>query len=276
VRYIKLGTTDNKARQALEELKESFLKEQGVFITAGAEDLESVLRKSLEIKESLSGQMTGLFAAGDILPPLARQDENLRVITLDAEKVITSTKAAGGFDVKAFGPFTEGLKGMLTNNSPISLNDLDPVRDAIEKILVKDDHGWKTLVTGNLREGAGLEHHPGLAYTGPSFIKQELLHILKKDAVVISLIGLLIVNIVLYIDFRRVSYVILCQVPAFCAIICVLGIMGFSGISLNFITRSSSSCLGIGTDYPCTSSTASDGPGHRAAFSRQVRSSWQG
>jgi predicted RND superfamily exporter protein len=251
----KLGTTDNKARQALEELKESFLKEQGVFITAGAEDLESVLRKSLEIKESLSGQMTGLFAAGDILPPLARQDENLRVLSsLDAEKVIRDFNrkaAAAGFDVKSFGPFTEGLKNMLANSSPISINDLDPVRDAIEKILVKDDHGWKTLITGNLREGASLGNYPGLEYTGPAFIKQELLHILKKDAVVISLIGLLIVNIVLYIDFRRVSYVILCQVPAFCAIICVLGIMGLSGISLNFMNAIVFVMLvGIGTDYP--------------------------
>ena len=109
---------------------------------------------------------------------------------------------------------------MLTNRAPITITDLDPVRDALEKILVKDDHGWKTLITRNLKDGSGLEHYTGLEYTGPAFIKQELLHILEKDAVVISIIGLLIVNIVLYIDFRRVTNVILCQVPVFCAIIC--------------------------------------------------------
>jgi hypothetical protein len=203
----KLGTTNNKAREALEELKESFLKEQGVFITADAEDLESVLRRSLEIKESLSGQMTGLFAAGDILPPLARQEENLLVLSsLDAGKIVRDFNrraAEAGFDVKAFGPFTEGLKNMLTNRTTITIDDLDPVRDALEKILVEDDHGWKTLIAGTLREGAALANNPGLEYTGPAFIKQELLHILKKDAVIISIIGLLIVNIVLYIDFRR-------------------------------------------------------------------------
>ncbi|MDH4230417.1 MAG: MMPL family transporter [Nitrospirota bacterium] len=250
----KLGTTDNKARQALEELKESYLEEQGVFIIAGAEDLESVLRRSLEIKESLSGKMTGLFAAGDILPPLSRQEENLRVLSsLDAGKIVRdfNRKAAeAGFDVRAFGAFTEGLKGMLANRAPVTVNDLEPVRDAIEKILVKDSHGWKTLITGNLREGAALGNYPGLEYTGPAFIKQELLHILKKDAIVISIIGLLLVNIVLFIDFRRLFYVILCQIPVFFAIICVLGIMGLSGISLNFMNAIVFVMLaGIGTDY---------------------------
>ena len=249
----KLGTADNPARQALEELKVSYIKQQGVFITETAQDLESVLSRSLEIKDFLSGKMTDIFVAGDILPPLSRQEENLKTLSsLKAGTIVRNFNlkvADAGFAVAAFRPFAGGLKNMLTNRAPITINDLEPVRDALGRILVKQDQGWKTLITGNLKDTTAL-NNSGLDYTGPAFIKQELLDILKRDAVVISIIGLILVNIILYIDFRNIYYVALCQAPVFVSILCVLGIMGLSGISLNFMNAIVFVMLvGIGTDY---------------------------
>lgn len=250
----KLGTADNPARQALEELKESYIKQQGVFITETAQDLESILSRSLEIKESLSGKMTGLFVAGDILPPMSRQEENLKTLSsLNADTIVRDFRrkaAEAGFAVTAFRPFIDGLKSMITNRTPITIKDLEPVRDAVDRILVKEADGWKTLITGNLKDSGALKNYLGLQYTGPVFIKQELLDILKHDAIVISVIGLILVNIILYIDFRNIYYVALCQVPVFVSILCVLGIMGLSGISLNFMNAIVFVMLvGIGTDY---------------------------
>ncbi len=249
----KLGTSDNPARQTLEGLKENYIKQQGVFITETAPDLDSALSRSLEIKDSLIGKMSDIFAAGDILPPMARQEENLRTLSsLNADAIVRDFQikaAEAGFAVNAFRPFTDGLKNMINNSSPITLKDLGPISDFIGRILTKEDNGWKTLITGNLMDGKTL-NNSGLDYTGPVFIKQELLDILKKDALVISIIGLILVNIMLYMDFRNIYYVILCQAPVFVSVLCVLGIMGLSGISLNFMNAIVFVMLaGIGTDY---------------------------
>jgi len=69
-------------------------------------------------------------------------------------------------------------------------------------------------------------------------------------AALISLIVLALVNIILYLDFRKIYHVILCQVPVFVSILCTLGIMGITGIRLNFVNAIVFALLfGIGTDY---------------------------
>lgn len=75
-------------------------------------------------------------------------------------------------------------------------------------------------------------------------------NITKPDAALISLIALALVNIILYLDFRRLSLVMICQAPVAISTICTLGIMGMMGISLDFMDAIVFALLfGIGTDY---------------------------
>lgn len=250
----KLGARDNPARKTLEKMEASYIKEYGIFITDTLPDPESALRKSLELKERLKNDLDDIKAAGDILPPVEKQQRNIQVLSvLNADRIIKDFDRKAeeeGFDASAFSEFRAGLRRMLLNREEIKIEDLHPIREVLDRLLIQDGNTWGIIVAGNLRENASLNALEGLTYTGRSLIKKELLEILRKDAVIISIIGLVLVNIVLYLDFRKIFYVFLCQFPVFISIICVLGIMGLSGISLNFMnTIVFVMLIGIGTDY---------------------------
>jgi predicted RND superfamily exporter protein len=139
---------------------------------------------------------------------------------------------------------------MLQNREPITFKDIGPVREALDRLLINEGGRWQVVVTGNLKQDAPRQVLAGFSHTGPSFIRQELLSILVKDTVIIGLISLTLVNIILYLDFRNVYHVLLCQAPVVVSSFCTLGIMGMTGISLNFMDAIVFVLLfGIGTDY---------------------------
>lgn len=250
----KLGTGNNPARITLEKMEAGYIKEYGIFLTDTFTDRESALRKSLELKGLLKNDLADIKAAGDILPPAERQQRNLQILSaLNADRIIKDFDRKAeeeGFAVSAFSEFRAGLRSMLLNREEITMEDLHPIREVLGRLLIHDGNNWSIIVAGNLKESASLNALNGLSYTGRSLIKKELLEILRKDAVIISIIGLVLVNIVLYLDFRKIYYVFLCQFPVFVSILCVLGIMGLSGISLNFMnTIVFVMLIGIGTDY---------------------------
>ncbi|MBI5633196.1 MAG: MMPL family transporter [Nitrospirae bacterium] len=250
----KLGTDDNRPRQAFERLKDTYIKEQGVFITDMSMEMETALIKSVEIKEALANDFEHITAAGDILPPQARQQKNLAALAaLDPQRVIRDFQkiaADKGFDVSEFRVFTEGINTMLRNREMITLRDIEPIRDVFERLLINEDDQWKIIVSGNLKKDRPLSALDGYTHTGPAFIRQELFSILKKDTALIGLIALAFVNIILYLDFRKLNLVLLCQAPVVVSILCTLGIMGMTGISLNFMNAVVFVLLfGIGTDY---------------------------
>ncbi|MEW6108239.1 MAG: MMPL family transporter [Nitrospirota bacterium] len=249
-----LGTGNNPARKILEDIRGSYIKEQGVFITEISEDLESALARSLRIKETVSRDMKDVVTAGDILPPISRQEKNIGTLaSLNAEEILDNfdrEAAEKGFNISGFHKFKEGLKNMLYNREPLTIKDMEPVKDFLGRLIAKENNGWRIIVTGNLAGNNSFDSFEGMKYTGPVFIRQELLDILKKDAVLVSAIGLILVNIILYIDFRKFFYVLLCQIPVFISILWTLGIMGLLGISLNFMNAIVFVMLiGIGTDY---------------------------
>lgn len=250
----RLGTDNNRPRMVLEKLKDTYIKEQGVFITDMSMDMESALIKSVEIKEALAKDFEHITAASDILPPEIRQKKNLSALAaLDPQKVIRDFQKIAvekGFDVSGFRLFTEALNTMLRNREMITLRDVEPIREVLERLLINEDDQWRIIVSGTLRNSVPLSALDGYTHTGPAFIKQELLSILKKDTAIIGVIGLVLVNIILYLDFRKVYHVLLCQAPVVISILCTLGLMGMTGISLNFMNAIVFVLLfGIGTDY---------------------------
>jgi len=250
----KLGTSDNKPRKVLEALKDNYIREQGTFITETSMEMEAALVRSVEIKEALAKDFENITAAGDILPPAIRQKQNLAALAdIDTQKVIANFKKTAsekGFDVSGFHLFTEGLERMLRNRELLTQKDIGPIRDFLDRLLIYENDQWRIIVTGNLKQDRPQSVLSGYTFTGPLFIKQELLSILKKDTILISIVGLLLVNIVVYLDFRNLFHVMLCQAPVAISTICTLGIMGIAGISLNFMNAIVFVLLfGIGTDY---------------------------
>jgi predicted RND superfamily exporter protein len=217
-------------------------------------DMESALVRSLEIKDSLKDSFSKISAAGDILPPAAIQKRNMDMLSkINAGKVVSDFRriaAEKGFDAASFNLFTEGLQRMLENRKSITPGDVEPLKDVLDRVLINEDDQWRIIVTGSMNKDAGASVLHGYSYTGPAFIKEELFSILRKDTIIISMAGLLLVNITLFLDFRSAYYMLLCQVTVAFSIICTLGIMGLSGISLNFMNAIVFVLLfGIGTDY---------------------------
>ncbi|GAB4483041.1 MAG: hypothetical protein OHK006_02920 [Thermodesulfovibrionales bacterium] len=249
----RLGTRDNPARTALERMKGRFVKEADVFLKGSAPDLDAALEKSLELKRASAETLEGVTAAADFLAPRHVQERNLEAIRrLDADRIVRDFQRAAknaGFLPEAFAPFLGRLRLMLANRDLLTIDDLGPLRSGMDRLLVREKDGWTVLVTGSLRRGASAAKLPASA-TGPQFVRQELLSILVRDTVLISIVGLLLVNAVLYLDFRNVYDTILCQAPVFLSILWTLGVMGMAGISLNFMNAFVFVMLfGIGTDY---------------------------
>ena len=139
---------------------------------------------------------------------------------------------------------------MLRNREMITFTDFEPLKEVLERLLINEDDQWTIIVSGTLRKNVPLSALDGYSHTGQTFIRQELFSILKRDTAIISMISLVIVNIILYLDFRKIYHVMLCQIPVAVSILCTLGIMGLSGISLNFMNAIVFVLLfGIGTDY---------------------------
>ena len=249
-----LGTDDNRPRKVFEDLKKTYIREQGVFITDSSVEMETALARSVEIKEALAKDFESISAAGDILPPVVLQTRNLSALAAIDPKTVArnfrKTAAEKGFDLAGFGLFLDGLEKMLNNKEMITLGDVAPVSEVLDRFLIKENGRWSIIVTGNLRSSASPAALEGYACTGPAFIKKELLSIFVKDMLVIGILSFLIVITVLYLDFRKVFHVFLCLVPVILSVVMTLGIMGMTGISLNFMDAIVLVLLfGIGTDY---------------------------
>lgn len=250
----RLGTRDNPARKLLLDLQDGFLRTENIFVRARADSLEQALRESRRIKRSLAGSSVEVFGPDDLLPPLEDQLRNLSVISgIDADAVVRTFLAEAdraGFERERFFDSASALRAMLENRNILERADLGPVRKAIDRILVRDERGWNVIVTGSLKTEGMNEAIDVADMTGPALVRKELLSVLANDTFLISIVGLLLVNIVLYLDFRKISYVILSQAPVAISIVWTLGVMGMSGISLNFMNAFVFVMLfGIGTDY---------------------------
>lgn len=73
--------------------------------------------------------------------------------------------------------------------------------------------------------------------------------LLKQEVIHVGLIALLFVGLILIVAFRRISLLVMTLLPLLCSVWITLGIIGFLGIELNFLTFSVIPILlGIGID----------------------------
>lgn len=260
-----LGTKDNPYRAIFENLQQNYIKTQGFIITGNAKDPDDAVQKSLMVKEALKNKIDHIFTPGDILPPLSKQLSNIKALeSVKPDTVVKGFKQKAkemGFNVSFFNEYLNRLSGLLRNKDTIGINELGPTKNILDRFLKKEGEDYTFLITGNLKKGVPTSvtknvisnfksQISNLSYTGPSFVKEELLNILRRDAIIITVIGLVFVNIVLYLDFRKSFYVLLCQLPVFISIIWVFSIMGFFKIDFNFMNATMFVMLfGIGTDY---------------------------
>lgn len=222
------------------------------------------------------GTILGFSALTSVVPSPRRQEQAVAWLAagrasglLDPARVEADFRAALAAEGMRPEPFARGLelfRQAIAPTRPTTPQEFAggeaATRQILDRYLQKTDDGWMSVVylypPQNLwrREAppAAVELAAGLGpdiyLTGPNVLNAHMRNRIKRDAVVSAVLGFVLVVLLLWIDFRRTSDVLLALFPLVVGIIWMLGGMGLLGIKLNFMNVFvTTMIIGIGVDY---------------------------
>ncbi len=220
------------------------------------------------------GVLVGADGVTSVLPPAARQRrvlewlERARADRLDMERVRTTFDAAlttEGLRAAAFADGVELFADAVARSAPLGIDELAQTPEAeklLQRYLRRDEDGWKSVVY--LHPPAGLwrrepppqvvelarELGPGATLTGANVVSEVLRRRVLRDALVASVIGLLAVGLLLWLDYGNLADTALSLAPLTVGIVWMLGAMAALDLSMNFMNIFvSTMIIGIGVDY---------------------------
>jgi predicted RND superfamily exporter protein len=246
-------------------IAEADTKEEAVALTA---KVEQRLKPFLE--NEIVGSSDSILS---YLPPDADQNlilERLRTDTdgrFDAER-IRKTFMRGleqqGFRDDAFDLFLGRMDRFLQPARPIRLDDLeqrgldslldryistDENRTRIVTYLFLSDPRWKREPPPDLVEQLTGDDE-GIVVTGTNVVGREFRMIFSREAPRAVMIGLIVVFILLWIDFRSLRLTAIALTQLIMGVILMLGLMKICGVQLNYVNSFvATMILGVGIDY---------------------------
>ena len=243
-----------------------------------APELEEVLELAERATERgrelvAAGELTGFDSVTGILPPLARQQEALEWLEehrqmVDGERVRASFGAALAAEGLRAEPFERGMDlfaAATGRAAPVTVAELEgseQMRRLLDRYLRSDDDGWSTVMylyppqgkwrrepppaAVQLAEDLG----PRAALTGFNTVSAFFRSLVLTDARLAALVGVVLVALLLWLDYRRLSYTLMSLAPLAVGIVWMLGAMVALGIAMNFMNIFvSTMIIGIGVDY---------------------------
>jgi predicted RND superfamily exporter protein len=209
----------------------------------------------------------------DFLPPRERQDEVIAALRAGADGpfdparirgTIESALDANGFRAEPFSDWLGMLDNFLAPKRPIALADLegqglgrmverfvhregDTVR--IVTYLYPTDPRWKREAPPGLVEA--LSRGDGrITVTGTNVVSRELRHLFVGDALRSVVLGLLIVAVLLWVDFRSLWLTGVALAQLLAGVVMMLGAMRLFGIAVNYANSFvATMIMGVGIDY---------------------------
>ena len=240
------------------------------------EALDAAGRVAAEARSLVdSDVILGVSSAASIVPPPGEQAEALAWLaarrhdgSLDHERIAASFEAALTEEGVRYAPFADGvdlLGRAIGLTRPVTLTDLEHAPQAqrlIDRVMLETDEGWKSVVylyppAETWRREAPPEAHQladdlgdDVILTGANVVNKVMRTRIKRDAWVAALIGTVAVWLLLWLDFRRLRASLLALMPLAVGVVLMLGAMGASGISMNFMNIFvTTMIIGIGVDY---------------------------
>jgi predicted RND superfamily exporter protein len=271
----------NRGIVAQEEIKSHFgTGFDSMSLVLEAPTLDAVLaladRASGAARELVAaGRLGGFDAVTAVLPPEASQRAALDWLAreraggrLDVASVRTAFAAAVAAEGLRAEPFRAGLdllSEMLDPARPLTRDAilaLPQGRTLLERYLRQTPNGWTSVVqVYNLpgrpkREvpAAAIELAdrvgPGAHLTGMNVLSRSLRYEVRRDAAVSAAIGLALVVILLWVDFREWRSAFLALVPLVIGIVWMLGAMIALDLHMNFMNIFViTMIIGVGVDY---------------------------
>jgi predicted RND superfamily exporter protein len=207
------------------------------------------------------------------LPPADKQAEVIAAVreeqdgAFDASRIERTLRAAlagNGFREEAFAGFFDQMRRFLAPARPITLADLessgldriierfvhrDPDRVQIVTYLYTSDPRWRRDPPPGLVEALQGDD-PGITVTGTNVVARELRRIFLHDARVAVVLGLVLVALLLWFDFKspRLTAIALAQLVT--GVLMMLGCMKVLRMPINYANAFvATMIMGVGIDY---------------------------
>lgn len=248
-----LGSEKNPARLALDEvIKENSKK---VFLIGDSMNPEDAIKKADEVERLLrNADIKDVISIAAIVPPIEKQLMVIdRLKNINKEKVIrdfVEIANRAGFSHQFINNYAEGLREMLSLSKPLRYEDIKNIGLFKERFLWNNEKGVGYLIVINNVNAEKIPAIDGITITDREIIKKELTGLLKKDALKITLLGFFLVNLILFITFKRPLDILFVQLPIIIAILFTGAILTLMGHNIHIMSAITGVMLfGIGTDY---------------------------
>lgn len=221
-----------------------------------------------------SGSLSSWETITSVIPPPDRQQESLRWLQdlrgrgLTVEHVRKQFEAdlqRVGLRPEAFAHGLDLLTQAMSVSQPLSVADVESSptgKQIMERFLRRTDDGWEGVVylypppkvwrRGPPPEAvqAADQMGPEVHLVGSNVLGSYLRRQVQKDAVMAAALGLVLVALLLWLDFRRLRQTMMSLVPLIVGIFWMLGAMALLRIPMNFMNIFvSTMIIGIGVDY---------------------------
>ena len=172
--------------------------------------------------------------------------------------------AENGFREEAFDAYLDRMSRFLAPARPITLEDLEgsglgrivdryvhreDSRVRIVTYLYTTDRRWRRDPPPGLVE-ALQANDPGIVVTGTNVVGRELRHIFLHDSRVSVALGLALVAVLLWFDFRSIRLTAIALAQLVCGVLLMLGTMRLLDMSINYANAFvATMIMGVGIDY---------------------------
>jgi hypothetical protein len=242
-------------------------------------DLDTVMERNREANRLLDrfvkdGTLRGYESIFNYLPP--RQDQEQVIRALDSgrdgafdiariERTFRGALRENGFREQTYDSYLGALPAVLRPQRPVGIADLQQagLERFIDRYVKKEEDGSFKSVTYLFPANAESKRtappalvealdHParGIEITGVNIASAEMKRIFGRDAWRAVILGLLLVTILLWLDFKSLWLTALANVQLLVGVIWMLGCMRLLGIKMNFVNAFvTTMILGVGIDY---------------------------
>jgi predicted RND superfamily exporter protein len=274
-----LRSKRSKAYQVQQEISEKFGASISYMMAiADAPTQEEAVALTEKIQQRLgpftdSGIVSSYDSVLTYLPPESEQQRILQALSSDEEGEfdhdrIRSTFLHGleesGFVKESFSLFLERMGEFLRPERPVGLEAIED--QGLERLLGRyisreegrvrivtyiflSDPRWKREAPPGLVEVI-TDYDEGIVVTGINVVGGEFRKIFTREAPRAVMLGLVVVFILLWIDFRSLRLTLIALAQLCSGVIIMLGLMWLTGVHLNYVNAFvATMILGVGIDY---------------------------
>jgi len=253
-----------------------------MIVTLSGDSLEEVLELSDRAANGAKrlvdqGVLYGFSGPTALIPPERQQKDALAWLAKERagdqgdlnmariRATFAKSVAAEGLRVEAFEPGLKLLESAVSLSQPIGLADFagnQQTKILIDRYVTKTNRGWRAAVylyppANRWRREAPPEAlrmvdrlGPHAQIAGVNMVNETVRAMVLRDAWIAGILGVILVAIILWIDFRSLRSVLLAMTPLLVGITLMMGGMVALDIQMNFINIFvTTMIIGIGVDY---------------------------